>query len=233
MLFENPRVNKFLTIFLLFLFSCGQQSMTQKQSVKTNDTLPELRLDSAYPGHDAFNWSRERPMGNIILPAAITKHIKKGQEPIDTFSGDINNDNIPDLIIVTSIIGEDSLRYSGVDIPRELLVFAGQENETYKFLFKNPDAIPCGHCCGMTDPYGGMTISKGKIIINEYCASNWKSISEYRFRYHSKLTDWLLDTVIRESYAFDHDYYNLDTTTQKDFGNISLRNFKMYEEEGK
>jgi hypothetical protein len=214
--------------------------MKQKQSAKIRDTVPtvidtvpKVRLDSAYPGHEAFNWDWERPTEKIKLSSSITKYIKKGQEPIDTFSGDINNDNILDLILVTGIIGEDSLRFSGIDLPRELLIFTGQVNNIYKFLFKNPKAIPCGNCCGMSDPYGGMTIKKGQITINEYCASNWKSISEYRFRYNTKLADWLLDTVVTESYAFDHDYYNLDTTTQKDFGKKSLRRFIMYKDDEK
>ncbi|HEV8271684.1 MAG TPA: hypothetical protein VGQ04_10305, partial [Chitinophagaceae bacterium] len=148
-------MNKLLTIFLFFLFSCGYESMKQKQSAKIRDTVPtvidtvpKVRLDSAYPGHEAFNWDWERPTEKIKLSSSITKYIKKGQEPIDTFSGDINNDNILDLILVTGIIGEDSLRFSGIDLPRELLIFTGQVNNIYKFLFKNPKAIPCGNCCG-------------------------------------------------------------------------------------
>ena len=207
--------------------------MKQRQSVKIKDSVPEVRTDSAYPGHETFNWDWKRPTEKIILSSSITKYIKKGQEPIDTFSGDINNDKILDLILVTGIIGEDSLRFSGIDLPRELLVFAGQRNNSYKFLFKNPNAIPCGNCCGMSDPYGGMTVKLGQIIINEYCASNWKSISEYRFSYNTRLSDWLLDTVITESYAFDHKYYTLDTTTKKDFGEKSLRYFIMYKDEEK
>jgi hypothetical protein len=207
--------------------------MKQQQSAAIKDSVPEVRYDSTYPGHEAFNWNWERPKEKILLSPSITKYINKGQAPIDTFSGDINNDNIPDLILVTDVIGEDSLRFSGIDLPRDLLVFAGKSNKTYVFLFKNPKAIPCGNCCGMSDPYGGMTINKGQIIINEYCASNSKSISEYRFRYKSKLADWLLDTVVTESYAFDHYYYSLDTTTKKDFGKKSLRNFIMYKDEEK
>jgi hypothetical protein len=233
-------MNKLLVIFLFFLFSCGHESIKQRQSTKIKDTIPTLkdtvnivRLDSAYPGHEAFNWNWERPTEKIILSSFITKYIKKGQEPIDTFLGDINNDNILDLLLVTGIIGEDSLRFSKIDLPRELLVFTGKDNKSYKFLFKNPKAIPCRNCCGMSDPYAGMAIKNGQIIINEYCASNWKSISEYRFRYNTKLADWLLDTVVHESYAFDHEYYNLDTTTQKDFGKKSLRRFVIYEDDEK
>lgn len=207
--------------------------MNQKLPVNLKDTLTEEQNDAPYPGHEAFNWNWKRPTEKILLSASITKYIKKGQEPIDTFSGDINNDNIPDLVLVTGIIGEDSLRFSGIELTRELLVFAGQGNKIYKFLFKNSKAIPCGSCCGMTDPYVGMTVNKGQIIINEYCASNWKSISEYRFRYNPKAADWLLDTIVTESFAFNHDHYNLDTATQKNFGKKSLRTFIMYEDEEK
>ncbi len=128
-------MNKLLPIFLFFIFSCGHESMKQKQSAKTKDTVHQVRLDSAYPGHEAFNWDWKRPTEKILLSSSIAEHIKKGQEPIDTFSGDINNDNILDLILVTGIIGEDSLRFSNIDLLRELLVFAGKGNNTYQFLF--------------------------------------------------------------------------------------------------
>lgn len=155
----------------------------------------------------------------------------KNQEPIDTLSGDLNEDDIPDFVVVTGTSKEDSLQFSSHNLPRHLLVFLGRGNGDYDFLFRNEKAIPCINCCGMTDPYAGMSIKKGQLIINEYCASNWKSISEHRFRYVPNLHDWLLDTVVTEAYAFDYEHYGLDTMTKKDFGHVSLKAFVMYKDE--
>lgn len=120
--------------------------------------------------------------------------------------------------VMISMIGEDSLRSSNAYLPRVLFIFAGQVNNGYEFIFRNSTAIPCANCCGMPDPYAGMDISKNRIVIQEYCSSNWKSLSEYRFRHRPKIADWLPDTVVKESFSFDHDNYSLDTITQKDFG---------------
>lgn len=215
------------------MLSCGLETAKPKHSVELKDTIPEVRLDSNYHTKDAFDWNWDWPTEKVVLPPNISKYIAKGHEPIDTVTGDINEDNIRDLVLVTGIIKEDSLRYENGknQLPRHLLVFLGQKDSRYKFSFRNTKIVPCINCCGMTDPYNGMSIKKGQITINEYCASNWKSISEYRFRYSSKLNDWLLDTVVNESYAFDHDYYELDTTTKKDFGIISLRTHVMYDDD--
>ncbi len=218
-------------IVALCLLSCGHDTSRQTQISQAIDTVPEVRLDSNYPGKDAFDWDWEKPTEKIVLSSTIIKYIAKGHEPIDTFAGDINEDNLKDLVVVTGILKEDSLRYKNGDLPRHLLIFLGQKNNQYKFSFRNEKVIPCIGCCGMTDPYGGMSVKKGQIVINEYCASNWKSISEYRFLYNPKLNDWLLDTIISESYAFDHEYYNLDTTTKKDFGKVSIKTFVMYKDD--
>ena len=150
---------------------------------------------------------------------------------MDTFSGDINIDGIQDLVLVTRTIGEDTMPFSREYLSRELLVFSGKRDGFQKFLFKNTKALPCRTCCGMSDPYGGMTVKKGQIIVNEYCGSNTKQVSEYRFGYDVKKRDWLLDTIVTELYAFYYEQYRLDTTTQKDFGLKSLRNFSLYNDE--
>lgn len=220
-------MNKLLLILVYFLFSCGNNS--GKPPVKKQDALGQAKLDTNR--QSAFNWSWERSGEKIILPLSVTRYISKGQEPMDTFSGDINNDGIRDLVLVTRTVGEDTITFSRDYLLRELLVFSGQQDRSQKFLFKNTKALPCRTCCGMSDPYGGMTVKTGQIIVNEYCGSNLKAVSEYRFGYNGKRKDWLLDTIVTESYAFYYEQYRLDTTTQKDFGLKSLRTFSLYNDE--
>jgi hypothetical protein len=215
-----------LLLPLLYLVACQQPTLNKPGK----PVIPVAPVDTVPDHPNAFNWDWERPKEKIILPTELTRYITKGQEPIDSFIGDINADNLLDLIIVSGLVNEDSLRFAGVDMPRELLLFIGLPNDRYQLACKNKKAIPCGGCCGMSDPYAGMSVKKGGFTINEYCASNWKSIAEYRFHYRPLLKDWLLDTVIRESYAFYYEYYEVDTTTQKDFGKKSIRKFVMYED---
>jgi hypothetical protein len=145
---------------------------------------------------------------------------------------------LPNLVLVTSIINEDSVRTYGIlndknfrfdslALKRQLLVFTGQRDGSYKLACKNLNAIPCLDCCGMTDPFGGIAIKNGQIRITQYCASNCKGISEYRFKFLSEKNNWYLDKIIEESYCFDYKDYALDTMTKKDFGKVSLKTFDI------
>ncbi|WP_046367246.1 hypothetical protein [Flavihumibacter petaseus] len=181
----------------------------------------------------AFTWLSGREQHEITLPDSLAKYIARGHEAIDTVTGDINEDNINDLVLVTGLINEDSLRYESgpINLPRHMLIFMGYKNNQYHFSFRNKKAIPCITCCGMSDPYCGMTVHKGWIVLQTYCGSNCKSLSEHRFRYYPKAKDWLLDSVISESYCFYYEQYELDTLTRKDFGKVSLKTFVLYEDE--
>src|SRR5215217_2373106 len=123
-------MHRLLPIFIACLVSCDQNKTKQKQAVQPKDTIPVVRLDSNYHGKDAFEWDWEWPTEKIILPTSITKYVTRGHEPIDTFTGDINEDNIKDLVLVTGVIKEDSLRYESgnIDLSRHLLIFLGQKD---------------------------------------------------------------------------------------------------------
>ncbi|HEY6435033.1 MAG TPA: hypothetical protein VIY47_00460, partial [Ignavibacteriaceae bacterium] len=173
-----------------------------------------------------MKWNRKYLSRKTFLPTSITKYMAIEHEPFDSAVGDINADNIPDLLLVTSILNEDSIRTNGIindrnirfdslPLKRQLLVLTGQKDGSYKLELKNFDAIPCLDCCGMTDPFGGIAVKNGQIVITEYCASNCKGISEYRFKYLSFQKSWYLDKIIEESYCFDYQDYSLDTMTTK------------------
>jgi hypothetical protein len=224
-------MHKLCFISVIFFLSCGQNATNKHKSKSPKSNPIDLKKDSTSQVRNAFHWSWDRPTGKILLPSSVTKFVAPGQEAIDTVEGDLNKDGFPDLAVMTGKPKEDSLRFSSHNLQRHLLIFLGQEDGGFRFIFRNEKAIPCINCCGMTDPYAGISIKEGQLTIKEYCASNWKSISEHRFRYASKLDDWLLDTVVTESYAFNYENYELDTTTKKDFGPVSLRTFVMYKDQ--
>lgn len=215
-------IRKLFLFAIVCFFSCQnnakQYSEIDSSEVQNQDTTTK---------RGAFNWYPTTHDNKILLPIYITKYITKGHEPIDTFSADLNEDGINDFVIVTAAINEDTLPRFRANTPRQLLVFQGRKGNSPQFLFKNPKAIPCGNCCGMTDPYAGLSVSKGRLVINEYCASNWKNLSEYRFRYNPAFNDMLLDTIISETYSFDFENYNLDTMTENEVGRTSIRDFAI------
>jgi hypothetical protein len=69
---------------------------------------------------------------------------------------------------------------------------------------RNLSPVPCLDCHGMTDPFGGLTVKNGQIIITEYFAGNCKGIFEYSFQMFKSSESWDSDKVIEESSSFDY-----------------------------
>jgi hypothetical protein len=221
----------FFLISICFL-SCGQDK-NRKQSTVTDvvleniDSVPNSKPDSdTLPDKKSvFHWRKwEKPNPrSVYLSDDILKHVAKGHVQIDGAYSDINGNGIFDLIIITGLANEDSLRLSGKRLPRHLLVFLDQKD----FTFQSTKAIPRINCCRAADPYAGFGGRDGEFIINENCISNKKVRSEYRFRYVSNINDWLLDTVVTESLTLQDENRMLDTMAKKDFGKLSLKTFDL------
>jgi hypothetical protein len=232
-------MSKLIVLILSFLalFSCSENSSKIGEAKKIDNNFTILP-DSVIKRKGVLEFDRRDLSKQTLLPATITQYIAAGHEPFDSAVGDINGDNIADLLLVTSTINEDSVRTYGIlndknfrfdslPLKRQLLVFTGQKDGSYKLACKNLNAIPCLDCCGMTDPFGGVAIKYGQILITQYCASNCKGISEYRFKFLNAKNNWYLDKIIEESYCFDYEDYSLDTMTKKDFGKVSLKTFDI------
>ncbi len=158
----------------------------------------------------------------------MLKYVTNGHEAIDASYGDVNEDGMLDLITITAPVNEDSVRSGSGDLSRDLLIFLRQNNDSLILTVKNSKAIPRFKSCDTIDSYAGHTALTGRLVINKSCTNNVKTHSEYRFRYESKLNNWLLDTIISASYPSKNDSYILDTLTKKDFGNVSLKNFDIH-----
>lgn len=212
-------------ILIIWLLSCGQKAEPGKPEVKEiilEETSEEPDTSSNSEG--AFQWRKwEKPKGFVHLSDKILKHLAKGHVSIDGSYGDINENGILDLVIITGLANEDSLRFSGRKLPRHLLVFLDQKD----FSFRNDNAISCNSCCGKTDPYAGHIATTGQFVIKENCQTNKKFRREYRFNYVAEMGDWLLDTIVTETSAFIDENYSLDTMTRKDFGKVALKSFSI------
>lgn len=220
---------KFFLIVVIGLFSCHQSTVTKHRIVEVMLDSVNSNLDSVSKSKDAFNWKKwEKPTGGrYIYLGELLKYVAKGHVAIDASYGDLNEDGMLDLVIVTAPANEDSLRLNSHNLSRQLLIFLRQKNDSFKLAVRNTKAIPCINCCGTTDPYAGHTALTGRLIINKYCTNDFKSLSEYRFQYVSKFNDWFLDTIVTETYPLHSENYSLDTITKKDFGNVSLKAFVM------
>lgn len=197
-------------------------------------TVDTVKTDTFYKPKEppnALKWTRNENLNDLILSPFVTTHINKKYMPLDTAIGDFNYDNINDLLLITCFINEERLRLEPKTIKRQLLLFTGQKDKSYKLFAKNWDAIPCINCCGMADPFGGVAINKGEVSIIEYCASNCKAIDKYIFKYDKAKGNLFLDNLISEWFCFYYEDYERDTT--KFIGNkkVSLKTFDILKDD--
>lgn len=226
------RMQNFIVTFIItfILISCRQE---KKKDGKISN-IDISKIDTVYTLKEppnALKWIRHENFNNINLPSSVTIYIEKKYQPLDTAMGDFDFDNISDLLLVTCFEKEDSLRFDPKTLKRQLFLFAGQIDNSYKLVAKNWNAIPCINCCGMGDPFGGISISKGEVSIIEYCASNCKSIDKYIFKYDKSKNNLFLDNQISESFCFDYQDYYRDTTNFIGNKKVSITAFDILKED--
>jgi hypothetical protein len=229
-------------LLALILFSCKRDAKKLDNKIESTKATVKRPVSPSILEKIILDHEATTPQ-ELSLPFSVTKYIADGHEAFDTASGDINNDNIPDLLIATRIINEDSIkdnpihndRYLNFDsgaLKRQLLLLIGEGKGLYHLACLNDNAIPCLTCCGMTDPYGCIRISDGQISIIQYCASNCKSVSDYRFKFSPTQKTWYLNTVVSESWCFEYEEFARDTMTKKNLGTIPLSGFDINKDDG-
>ena len=224
------RIQIIILISSVIILACRHSS---NRTIKNlgSDTTVVTHSDTVKKIKGVIYWDRESSLTKIVLPSKLTTYIDKNYEPLDTALGDVNGDKIGDLLLVTCIHNEDSLRYEPKTIRRELLLFFGQSNGSFKLILRNKNAIPCINCCGMSDPFGGISMREGKISIVNYCASNCKSLEKYNFKFNTKDNNLYLDNIINESFCFDYQDYTCDTTIMKGLKRVGINVFNIIKEE--
>lgn len=150
----------------------------------------------------------------------INDFIPKDYTILDSLSGFINNDNLPDKILVLANSQEFKNNES-----RLLLILLNERNKEYSLKFKSSNIIPCLKCAGGTggeDSYDELsfnnnTLSFIQLKIND---SNFIKI-KYEFLNNKK--DFKLDKVTATSSELDNDFVN--KVSIKLNTSISLRSF--------
>ena len=170
-------------------------------------------------------FSRQAPYVYPVTPAAgssIGDFIPAGWSAIDTASGDLNNDRRPDYAVVleypeqTAIVrtfGQETVEIEGR--PRILLVLLRSGNDALTRSCQSNTLILSETEGGMMgDPYDGIEITKGILVVSFWGGSSEKWNLTYRFRYQN--AGWFMIGATsgggnaEASYSYD---YNLVTGT--------------------
>jgi hypothetical protein len=117
---------------------------------------------------------------------SIVAFIPKDYDTLEVVKGDLNKDNIADVAMVLKSKEEDKddANKSGDELPPRLLLVLLKQADGYKLAAKSDSAILCGDCGGVFgDPFAGITIVKGVLIVDHFGGSAWRWGTTHRFRY--------------------------------------------------
>jgi hypothetical protein len=106
--------------------------------------------------------------------------------------GDLNQDGISDIALVIEedrVVDAEDAEDSAPS--RSLIVAFGKENLTYILSIKADKAILKADEGGIWgDPFVGISIDRGSLLIDFYGGSSWRWYGTYRFRYQDN--DWFM-----------------------------------------
>ncbi len=113
--------------------------------------------------------------------------LERNEDKPDKAEGDLNKDGINDIAMVIEETGK-----SPEEAPhRALLLAFGKGNDSYELSLLADKAILKSDEGGVWgDPFEGVSIDRGSVLISFYGGSNWRWYSTYRFRFQDK--DWYL-----------------------------------------
>lgn len=113
---------------------------------------------------------------------ATELNIPDSYEILDSVSGDLDNDLVPELVIVYNNLIDYK---EGENIPRELWIY--KKNKDKWELWKKSLSAIYGSLSGgiMGDPYFGIKINEGILITRLYGGSNWKWGHDDYYKFHN------------------------------------------------
>ena len=131
-----------------------------------------------------------------VLPqkgAKLEAFVPKGWHILEKAEGDLNKDNLPDL---ATVIETDkpikNLKEPEMEVPpRILFVALRQTDGSYQLSVQSNESILLSNEGGIFgDPWAGMTIERGTLLIQFYAGSSDRWGYDYRWRFQNN--DWYL-----------------------------------------
>ncbi|HTL09229.1 MAG TPA: hypothetical protein VL307_13260 [Chitinophagaceae bacterium] len=127
----------------------------------------------------------------------LQKFIPPNYLLLDSASGDLDKDSLPDLVLVLKVNNEAE----APDTTRPLLLLRKNKAGLYALIARNDSVVLCLGCGGaMGDPYQGITIKNGYFSIEHYGGSSWRWSRIITFRYDSNSKRFILHRDAGESF---------------------------------
>ncbi|MBU0476638.1 hypothetical protein KKB68_01340 [Patescibacteria group bacterium] len=175
-----------ISVIILIAVLAGGIAVWQRQLLGERDTQ---ELETEKPENDD---SKENESGK-----GIEALIPEGWMIIAKAKGDLNEDDLTDVAIV---IEEETESLSLEGAPsRTLLIILQKDNGAHELSAQSDKAILMASEGGVFgDPFEGILIDKGSLLIRFYGGSNWRWERVYKFRYQDN--SWYLIGAVLSNY---------------------------------
>lgn len=102
----------------------------------------------------------------------------------DSIKGDLNKDGISDVVLVLRNINEDT--FTSDEGAKRFLLILFKKGTSYSLAAKATGVLMCLQCGGaFGDPYDGVLIEKGVLVVVHYGGSSWRWIEHRKFRFQN------------------------------------------------
>ncbi|HYF81528.1 MAG TPA: hypothetical protein VEB00_00665 [Clostridia bacterium] len=174
-----------LLLFGLLVFivavACSDENAPYISIKPANSTSTTIELDSEASVEDNNSKGNEQ---SGIVDSDISSFIPEGWHILNGYGeskveGDLNKDGISDVAVVV-----EGISTSEEAAPRMLIIALGNEDKSYSLSIKAEKTILRADEGGvMGDPFMGLEIDRGSLLINHYGGSAWRWSNTYRFRF--------------------------------------------------
>jgi hypothetical protein len=146
-----------------------------------------ITLLAAFAAVPAFSSTPVFPESGISAEAFVPS----GWKIMAQAEGDLNKDGIPDAALVLRESAEEKEGADTADMKRILVILFGASSGGYKLSATSKEAVLCKDCGGVFgDPFVGIKIVRGVIVIDHYGGSRNRWGYTHRWRYQDG--DWFL-----------------------------------------
>ncbi|MCR5888214.1 hypothetical protein LRS06_10640 [Hymenobacter sp. J193] len=102
-------------------------------------------------------------------------------------TGDLNQDGRPDVALVLRPLAENRPYYDSETMPGRILLVLFATARGYMLAEQANQVMLCKNCGGQYgDPFAGLTIRKGVLVVNHYGGSSWRWGVSSKFRYQQR-----------------------------------------------
>lgn len=216
------KINYLYPALIVIFLGFGCNTSETKNDNLSEDKLPKPEIVD-HEELDGESHEYNVDVNSFLLPNHVI---------LDTLSGDLNLDGIPDIILIQKHVDEEERAYQmdGDDL-RPVMLLIGNNDGSYTLAARNDKTVLCRACGGaLGEPYAGLAIKNGYFSIEHYGGSTERWLHVVTYKWNKDKRHWFLHKDGMEYMStLDLDYSEEVIKTTKDFGVVRFEDFDIFE----